>query len=96
MKLKYSYVTTAPKTTINWEGGFESHTQQILLQYTHTASTAMATKYTDKIDTDVNIIILDILCLVCVGFWTFSDKYITLPFLSESEECKCTISLTAK
>jgi hypothetical protein len=25
MKLKYSYITTAPKTIRNWERGFESH-----------------------------------------------------------------------
>jgi hypothetical protein len=47
MKLKYSYVTTAPKAIINWESGFESHTQT-LSQCSHTASTVMAKKHTDK------------------------------------------------
>jgi hypothetical protein len=46
--------------------------------------------------TDVNFITLDILCQMCDGFWTSSDKNITLPFLSASEDCKCTTPLTAK
>jgi hypothetical protein len=60
MKLRYSYVTTS-KAIVNRESGFESHTQQILPQNSHSASTGMATKHTDN-STDVNFITLNIFC----------------------------------